>query len=158
MVAAIAPTVLSDMAEAIRRLYGAVGDMNDFFDKHIADMKGSENLTIAKTGRILEGVKFGFGIGYMASTIVIAAGQVLLGNATFSGAVSAVGVVAQSATLTNPIAMTCAAVGAIYYGWQALSNDERNEIIDKLSKGLDVGIELIKSIVRFVIEQTNLNP
>ena len=35
------------------------------------------------------------------------------------------------------IAMTCAAIGAIYYGWSALSDVEREEMLDKLSKGLD---------------------
>ena len=47
--------------------------------------------------------------------------------------------------------MTCAAVGAILYGWNALSEQERNDILDRLSRGLEIGIELIKSIVIFVI-------
>ena len=91
--------------------------------------------------------KLGFGIGYITSVVIIAAGQLLLGNT-----LAATATVATAATLTNPIAMTCAAFGAIYYGWGALSDLERNEMLDKLSKGLDVGIELIRSILRFVID------
>jgi hypothetical protein len=30
--------------------------------------------------------------------------------------------------------MTCAAIGAIYYGWGALSDVERDEILEKLSQ------------------------
>lgn len=43
----------------------------------------------------------------------------------------------------NPLVMTCAAVGAIYYGWGALSEQERTETLEKLSNGLNVGVELI---------------
>ncbi len=50
--------------------------------------------------------------------------------------------------------MTCAAVGAIYYGWSALTDQEKDEIIEKLSKGLEIGIEMIKSVIRFVIDKT----
>jgi hypothetical protein len=50
--------------------------------------------------------------------------------------------------------MTCAAIGAIYYGWGALSDVERNEMLAKLSKGLEIGIELINAMVRFVVETT----
>ena len=118
-------------------------EINEYLDKHIADMKGSENPTISRTGRVLEMAKFGFGIGYITSVVVIAAGQLLLGNPLV-----AINKVVASATLSNPIAMTCGAIGAVYYGWGALSDIERNEILDKLSRGLDVGIELIKSIGR----------
>ncbi len=59
-----------------------------------------------------------------------------------------------SLTLTNPIAMTCAAIGAIYYGWNALSEDERNEALAKLSHGLEVGTEMVRSMIDFVIRET----
>lgn len=140
---------LSLMAAAVQSLYGMVTDINDYMDKHIEDMKGSENPTISRTGRVLAMAKFGFGIGYITPVVVISVGQLLLGNT-----LSAVATVATAATLTNPIAMTCAAIGAIYYGWGALSDTERNEILDKISKGLEVGLELIRSIVRFVVEKT----
>jgi hypothetical protein len=141
--------VLSAMALAIKALYGITGEINDFLDRHIVEMKGSENPTVSRTGRVLEMAKFGFGIGYMTSVVVIAVGQLLLGNT-----LAAVGTVATAATLTNPIAMTCAAFGAIYYGWNALSDIERNELLEKLSKGLEIGTELIKSIVQFVVSKT----
>ena len=141
--------VLTKMAQAIKALYGMAGEINDYLDKHIEEMKGSENATISRTGRVLEMAKLGFGIGYITPVVVIAVGQLLLGNP-----LSAITTVATAATLTNPIAMTCAAIGAIYYGWAALSDLERNEMLEKLGKGLEVGIELIRSIVRFVIETT----
>lgn len=140
---------LSAIAEAIKALYGMAVEINEYLDRHVEDMKGSENPTISRTGRVLEMAKYGFGIGYITPVVVIAVGQLLLGNTL--GAIATVGT---AATLTNPIAMTCAAVGAVYYGWGALSDVERNEILDKLSKGLDVGIELIKSIVHFAIDKT----
>lgn len=154
MVAAAIPLagagmVLSAMAQAIQSLYGMGSDVNDWIDRHIEDMKGSENPTISRSGRVLEMAKLGFGLGYITSVIVISVGQLLLGN-TLAAVVN----VATAATLTNPIAMTCAAIGAIYYGWGALSDVERNEILEKLSKGLAIGIELINAIVRFVIETT----
>lgn len=140
---------LSAMAKAIQALYGVASDLNEYLDQHIKDMKGSDNPTIARTGRILEMAKLGFGLGYITPVIIISVGQLLLGNT-----LAAITTVATAATLTNPIAMTCAAIGAIYYGWSALSDVEREEMLNKLSKGLDVGIELIKSVVRFVVEKT----
>ncbi len=141
--------VFSAMAQAVQSLYGIAGDFNDWADKHIEDMKGSENPTISRTGRVLEGAKFGFGLGYITSFVIICAGQLILGNP-----LSIIPTILTVGTLTNPIAMTCAAIGAIYYGWSALSDVERNEILEKLSKGLEIGIELIKAIVRYVIETT----
>ena len=140
---------LSAIAQAIKALYGMAEDVNEYLDKHIVEMKNSENPTISRTGRVLEMAKYGFGIGYITPVIVIAVGQLLLGNP-----LSALATVATAATLTNPVAMTCAAIGAIYYGWGALTDVERNEILDKLGKGLDVGIELIKSIVHFIVDKT----
>jgi len=103
---------LSAMATAIQGIYGMGASIDSFIDDHISQMKTSENDTIAKTGRVIEMAKFGFGLGYMSSVAIIAVGQLILGNP-----LNAVGTVATAATLTNPIAMTCAAVGAIYYGW-----------------------------------------
>lgn len=144
------------MTIAIRALYGmgkaaaeAAQDINSFLDRHIADLKQSDNPTIASTGRVLEAAKFGFGLGYVSSMAIIATGQLLLGNG-----LAAAGTVAAGVTLTNPIAMTCAAVGAIYYGWDALTDKERAAILDRLSVGLEMGVELIKSLVGFVIRMT----
>lgn len=135
------------ITKAIKGLYGMAGDINEYIDKHIEDMTRSDNPTIARTGRVFEMAKLGFGIGYVGSVVIIAVGQYLLGN-TFAAIAS----VATAATLANPIAMTCAAIGAILYGWNALSDEEKNAILDKLSGGLEIGIELIRSIVNFVID------
>ena len=139
----------SAMALAIQSLYGIGANINDFMNKHIEEMKESDNPTISRTGNVLEMAKFGFGIGYITPVVIISVGQFLLGNTLAAGAT-----IATAATLTNPIAMTCAAFGAIYYGWSALSDVERNEMLDKLSKGLEVGRELIMAVVRFIVEKT----
>ncbi len=138
------------IARAIAALYCATGDLNEFLDRHIGDLKGNDNPVISRTGRVLEAVKAGFGIGYLSSTIVIAAGQFLLGNP-----LGAAATIVTSATLSNPIAMTCAAVGAVFYGWNALSDRERNELLERLSQGLATGVELVKSVLRFLVEKTN---
>lgn len=140
---------LSAMAAAIKAMYGMAVAIDDYLDKHIGDMKQSENPTISRTGHVLEAAKYGFGLGYISSVVIIAVGQLLLGNT-----LAVVTTIATAATLTNPIAMTCAAIGAVYYGWAALSDRERNELLDRLSAGLNVGIELIKALVRFVIDKT----
>jgi len=139
--------VLSLVAKAVAGLYGIVSGINDYMDRHIEDMKASSNPTIEKTGRILDGAKYGFGLGYLSSVTIIAVGQFLLGNT-----LTAVSTVATAATVSNPIAMTCAAVGAILYGWAALSDEERNDILDKLARGLEIGVELIKAVIGFVIQ------
>ena len=84
---------LSVMAKAVQTLYGMATDVNEYLDQHIVDMKGSENPTISRTGRILEMAKLGFGIGYITPVVVIAAGQLLLGNT-----LSAITTVATAAT------------------------------------------------------------
>lgn len=145
-VISIASTV---MVTGIKTLYGISKGINDFIDEHIEQMKLSENLTVSQSGRVLEMAKFGFGIGYITPVVVIATGQLILGNS-----LSAITTVATAATLSNPIAMTCAAVGAIYYGWSALSDQEKNELIEKLSRGLEIGRELIKAMISFVIDKT----
>jgi hypothetical protein len=136
---------------AIRSIYHIAGDINAFMDEHIEKMKLSENLTISRTGRVLEGAKLGFGIGYTVPITIIALGQLLLGF----GVKDAVTTLGSAAFLSNPIAMTCAAIGAVYYGWNALSEQEKVETIESLRNDLDVGAELIKSIVQFVISKTN---
>ena len=137
---------LSAISRAIASLYGVVSDLNAYIDRHIAEMKASNNPTIERTGRVLEMAKFGFGMGYLTSVTVLAVGQYLLGN-TFA----AVSTLATAASFSNPIAMTCGAVGAIVYGWGALSDAERNEILTKLADGLELGVEFIRSVVAFVL-------
>ena len=131
-----------------KSLYGMGEAVNGFLDRHIAELKQSDNPTLASTGRVLEAAKFGFGLGYMSSVAIIAAGQLLLGNPLL-----AAGAVATGVTLSNPMAMTCAAVGAIYYGWGALSDAERASILERLAVGLEMGIELLKSLIDFVVRK-----
>lgn len=137
----------SPYVEAIRALYSITKSIDEFMDEHIDLMKKSENPSVVKVGTILGGAKYGFGVGYMTSTTIMAAGQLLLGNT-----LAAVKVAATAATLTNPISMTCAAVGAIYFGWNALSEKEKNKILENLTEGLQIGVEMIKSIIEYVIK------
>jgi hypothetical protein len=139
------------MVTAIREIYGIAGDINNFLDKHIADLKTSDNPTVTRTGDVMEAAKIGFGIGYIIPVVIIATGQLLLGNPLDTGIT-----ILKAATLTNPNALTCAAIGAIYFGWNALSDEERNKIISKLTKGLNLGVELIKSAIRFVIDKIKI--
>ena len=142
---------MNGIVAAIRSIYHIAGDINTFMDEHIEKMMRSENPTISRTGRVLEGAKFGFGIGYTVPITIIALGQLLLGCGTATAAKG----LGSAALLSNPIAMTCAALGAVYYGWNALSEQEKADTIESLRKDLDVGVELIKSIVQFVISKTN---
>jgi len=137
---------LSVTGQAVAALYGITSGINDYVNQHLEDMKASSNPTVERTGRILEMAKYGFGLGYLSSVTVIAVGQFLLGIT-----LTAISTVATAATLSNPIAMTCAAMGAIFYGWSALSDDERNAMLDKLAKRLEIGVELIKALIDFVI-------
>ncbi|NJD24849.1 MAG: hypothetical protein FIB06_05530 [Betaproteobacteria bacterium] len=140
-----AALALSPIVAAIQAAYGVASAVNDWLDKHIEDMKSSDNPTVSRAGRVIEMAKYGFGIGYITPVVVIAVGQMLLGNP-----LGAAATVATAATLTNPAAMTCAAIGAIYFGWSALSDTERTEILDKLTRGLQIGAELIIAIVAYV--------
>lgn len=136
------------LVDSVKALYGIAKGVDEFLNEHIAQMKGSENPTVSRTGRVLEMAKYGFGVGYITPVIVIATGQLILGNS-----LAAISTVATAATLSNPVAMTCAAVGAIYYGWAALTDQEREEMLEKLSQGLDIGVEFIKSVIHFVTDK-----
>jgi hypothetical protein len=138
---------LGAMASALATIYQMGIAVNEFVDDHIERLKKSDNATIARSGRVLEGAKFGFGLGYIAPMTVMAAGQLLLGNPL----TAAWTVVTGMAAITNPVAITCASMGAIYFGWKALNDQERNDILNRLAEGLSLGVELIKSIIGFVL-------
>lgn len=123
---------------------GAVA-LNKFLNEHIKGMKGADNPTISRTGHVFEMAKFGFGIGWGTGIAIIAAGQLILGNNILSTAWTV------ATSPVNPVALTCAAMGAVYYGWNALSDEERAEILEKLSNGLEIGIAFITSIIEFVL-------
>jgi hypothetical protein len=138
---------LGAMASALGSIYQMGVAVNEFVDAHIEQLKQSDNATIARSGRVLEGAKFGFGLGYIAPMTVMAAGQLLLGNPLTAAWTVASGMVA----ITNPVAITCASIGAIYFGWKALNDLERNDILNRLAEGLSLGVELIRSIIGFVL-------
>lgn len=140
---------VSGIVSAIKGIYGVAGDINDFMNEHIEELMHSTNETVARTGKVLSGAKKGFGIGYITPVIIVSVGQLLLGNT-----LAAVQPVVSALTLSNPVAMTCAAFGAIIYGWYALSENERQEILAKIGEGLEIGAELIKSILCYVIDTT----
>jgi hypothetical protein len=143
------PMIGGAMFDGVKALYRMGADVNEFINSHIREMKASEAPTVERSGRVLEKAKEGFGVGYVTPVVIITTGQLLLGNPLLAGKA-----VFSAATFTNPIAMTCAAVGAIYWGWGALSKKEQDDLLLRLSDGLEMGIEFIRSIIRFVVERT----
>lgn len=139
-------TLNNPIASAIRALYGFAKEVDKGIEELLETMKQSENTTVVRTANVIEGAKYGFGVGYGTSVIVIAVGQLILGNP-----LNAVWSVGTAVTLSNPIAMTCGAVGAIYYGWQALSDEEKNAILNRLMEAFEVGAELIRAMISFVV-------
>lgn len=140
----VAPMVMS-----LAKSYGitAIGPatLNIWFKDHFDHLKASEIEAVSQVGTVLDGATAGFGIGYFSSTAVIAAGQLMLGN-TLEGAVA----VGSSALFSNPVAATCASIGAVYYGYHALSDEEREKFLSALEDGLEVGKEFIKSLISYV--------
>lgn len=143
------PSLVNPITAAISALYGFAQTIDQGLDQLLERMKQSENSTVSRTASIIEGAKYGFGIGYITPVIVIAVGQLILGNP-----LGAVVTVAGAAVMTNPIAMTCGAIGAIYYGWQALAEEDKNAILSRLMQAFDVGAELIKAMINFVLTRT----
>lgn len=48
--------------------------------------------------------------------------------------------------------MTCAAIGAIHYGWKAMNEKERQVFLNTVSAAFDVGVEFIRSLMRFAVD------
>ena len=142
------PVALSGVSSVISMVYGVVATVEEFFTRHIEDMKGSSDQAIATIGRVLEGSKKGFKIGYVASTAVVVVGQLMLGHPVLAGVA-----LVKSALLINPIAISCAAVGAIYYGWTALSKDERIAIVERTAELLGVGVAIISAVTDHLLGQ-----
>lgn len=138
------------MAKAISTMYGAARGLDAFVEKHIDELKGSSDQAINRIGRVLEGAKKGLYHGYATPVILIATGQLLLGNP-----LSAVKTGLTAATLTNPIASTCAAIGAIYFGWKALNKSEQEAIISSLSDGFELAGEVIKEVLEVALKILN---
>lgn len=140
------PFPVNPIVSAISALYRTGENVNEFLDRHIDDLKRNASATVRATGNVLDGAKAGFGLGYMTSLVIIAVGQIILGNP-----LGVLTTVATGVTMTNPIAMTCGAVGAVFYGWKALSEDERNVIVNRITEAFQIGVELIKAMVNFLL-------
>ena len=140
---------LSAAAAAVKGLYRTGKGIDDLFDSLINSMKRSTSPAIERSGRVFEAAKLGFGFGYLSSATVVAAGQWLMGNKLAAG-----GAFVTSVTFSNPTVMTCAAMGAVVYGYWALNDNERDELLSGLSQGFSVGKEFIRAIIQFVINFT----
>lgn len=128
----------------LSRLYGFAGDAARFATEHINVLKSVDNALANRCGQIVEPASVGFGVGSETSLVLIGVGQALLGNPLTAGVKVAAG--------TKPIVMTCAAIGAVHYGWKALSDQERELLLSNVSKAFNVGIEFIRSIARFAYD------
>ena len=139
-------TALAAAGHAVSGVAAAVKEANDLTDSMIANLKANENLTINRVGRVLEGVKFGFLLGYVSPSILTAVGVCL----TTGSLTMATG--AGIALIANPVASVSAAVGAVFFGWKALSDREREDVINQVGDFLKVGVEQIKAVVEFAIK------
>ncbi|MEC7818410.1 MAG: hypothetical protein VX454_07060 [Pseudomonadota bacterium] len=113
-----------------------------FITKHIADLETSDNEAVARTGFVLKRANEGFGLGHKVPLSIIAMGQAMLGIDL---------AVAAPFLASNPAAFTAAALGAVYYGYQALDDEERAELHARIGAALDFGVELVKTIINFCI-------
>ncbi|MXO72582.1 hypothetical protein [Alteraurantiacibacter buctensis] len=137
-----------DLLPRVLATYGIHDQPSDdarsrFISRHIADLEASPNEAISRRGYVLKRANEGFGLGYKVPLGVIAAGQVMLGIDL---------AVAAPFLASNPAAFTTAAMGAIYYGYQALDDQEREELHRQIGAALDFGAELVKTLIRFVID------
>ncbi|MDB9952578.1 hypothetical protein OAD57_04290 [Porticoccaceae bacterium] len=123
----------------------AIAAANAATDKMIDGLKVSDNTTVNRIGRVLEGTKAGFLIGYISPSILTAVGVAL----TTGDLVMAVG--GGIVVLSNPVAGICAAVGAVYFGWNALGHDERKSILEQVGEYLKVGHEMIKAVINLAL-------
>jgi hypothetical protein len=130
---------------ATNTLAAAVAEANETTDAMIDKLKSSENLTVNRVGRVLEGTKFGFLLGYLTPSILTAVGVTLTTGNLLSAVAGGI------AVLGNPVAGVCAAVGAVYFGWKALSDKERKVVLDQVCEFLLVGVEQIKAVINFAL-------
>lgn len=137
----------NDLLPRVLATYGitADDDLNRriFVDEHIDFLERADNEAIARTGFVLKRANEGFGLGYKVPLAVIAAGQAMLGIDL---------AVATPFLASNPAAFTAAAMGAIYYGYQALSETERIELHARIGAAIDFGVELVKNILQFCVD------
>lgn len=130
------------LLERVLRNYGVEGisdgERKRFVTQHIELLEASDNEAVARSGFVLRRAQDGFGLGYKVPLAVMAMGQAMLGLDL---------AVAAPFIASNPAAFTCAAIGAVYYGYSALSDDERQTLHKVVGMAIDVGIELVRSVI-----------
>lgn len=129
---------------SLAQLYGFAGNIASFAVSHIDTLKAADNALANRCGLVLEAANSGFGVGHETAMILIGVGQGMLGN-PLTGTVA-------SGAITNPIVMTCAAVGAIHYGWKAMSDSERDALLKTVGSAFQIGVEFIRSIASFAFD------
>ena len=149
MVVSRGPSEIIPEEDLLRRLladYGVseVGEngRSEFVDRHIQALESSDNEVIARTGFVLKRAAEGYGLGYKVPLALLAMGRAMLG---IDFAVAAPFISA------NPVAFTCAAAGAVYYGYAALGDDERTQLHARIAGAFQFGIELVKGLADFFI-------
>ncbi|WP_454278499.1 hypothetical protein [Sphingomonas sp. Marseille-Q8236] len=128
---------------ALAQVYG-FSDASSFLASHVETLKGLDNVLLSRCGHVLEAVQIGFGAGSKHGLMLIGVGRALLG----AGVLPVGGTVA----LASPVMMTCAAIGAVHYGWHALSEDERNKLLDTVADAFSMGKQLVKAVADFAVE------
>jgi phage-related protein len=139
-------TALSLAVSATSGISTAITAANNATNSMIDELKSSQNITINRVGRVLEGAKAGFLLGYVTPSILTAVGVALTTGDLLIAVGGGIGV------LSNPVAGVCAAVGAVYFGWKALSEKERDSILSQVGEFLNVGYELIKSVINLALK------
>jgi hypothetical protein len=128
----------------LAQLYGFAGDAAQFAINHIETLKEADSILANRCGQVLEAANLGFGVGAETALVLIGVGQGLLGNPLTAASAVPAG--------ANPIVMTCAAIGAIHYGWNAMNEGEREALLTNVSSAFKVGVEFIRSIARFAMD------
>lgn len=127
----------------LSNLYGFAAPAAEFIVQHIDTLKQLDNALANRCGFVLEAATQGFGIGGEIGLLVIGLGQTILGNPLAGASV---------ASAANPVVLTCAAIGAIHYGWNAMSDDVRSQVAQRVGHAFNVGVELILTLGRFTVD------
>lgn len=150
MTAKLGPATVLSNDDLLRRLLADYGiDAIDesvrsqSFEKHISNLESSQNEVTARTGFILKRAYDGYGLGYKVPLAILAIGKAMIG---VDFAVSAPFIA------SNPLAFSCAAIGAVYYGYNALKDEEKEAVCEMVAQAFGYGLELISSIARFCID------
>jgi hypothetical protein len=128
---------------SLAKLYGFAAPAAVFITQHIDTLKSADNILANRCGLVLEATQQGFGVGGEVGLMVIGLGQAILGN-PLAGKVAVAGG-------TNPVVLTCAAIGAIHYGWSAMSQGEKDKLVNQVATAFKVGVELVRSLATFTL-------